>query len=397
MEEFSMTLPLTSIRVLDLTRLLPGPYCTLLLADFGADVIKIEDPALGDYARWGEPKIGNENPLFLSLNRNKKSVTLNLKTEEAKQIFIDMVKDADVLVESFRPGVMDRLGLGYHTLKEINPKLVYCAITGYGQDGPYAGYPGHDINYLSYAGMLEFNGRRDEKPGVPAVQIADIGGGALTAAVGVLLALQARNQTGEGQFVDISMMDGVISWLQTILPSYLATKDLPKRGELTLSGGKACYGVYETADGRFLSVGALEPKFWKVFCEKIEQPEFISRLEAPIDEQDQMKTKIESIIKGKNLAQWMEIFEGVDACVAPLHNLEEMTQDPQVRHRNMIVDVDHPVLGLIQQVGIPIKLSNTAGSLRTVAPQLGEHNEEIFTRMGHSAEQIAQWKKDGVL
>ena len=392
-----MTLPLHSIRVLDLTRLLPGPYCTLLLADFGADVIKVEDPALGDYARWNEPKIGNENPMFLSLNRNKKSVTLNLKTEEAKQIFIEMVKNADVLVESFRPGVMDRLGLGYHTLKEINPKLVYCAITGYGQDGPYAGYPGHDINYLSYAGMLEFNGQRDEKPSVPAVQIADIGGGALMAAVGVLLALQARNQTGEGQFVDISMMDGVISWLQTILPTYLATQDLPKRGELTLSGGKACYGVYETADSRFLSVGALEPKFWKVFCEKIEQPELISRLEAPLDEQTQMTTQIASIIKAKNLDQWMEIFQGVDACVAPLHNLKEMTEDPQVRHRDMIVDVDHPVLGLIKQVGIPIKLSDTAGSLRTVSPQLGEHNEEILSGLGYSSEQIAQWKREGVL
>jgi crotonobetainyl-CoA:carnitine CoA-transferase CaiB-like acyl-CoA transferase len=273
-----MVQPLSGCLVLDLTRLLPGPYCTLLLADFGADVIKVEDPGLGDYARWNEPKVGEDSAFFSSLNRNKKSVTLNLKTAEGKELFLRLVEQADILVESFRPGVMDRLGLGYATLKTVNPRLIYSAITGYGQDGPYAGYPGHDINYLSYAGMLELQGERNQKPTPPVVQVADLGGGALMAAVGILLAMQARQQTGEGQFVDISMTDGVISWLQTILPNYLANNELPKRGEMTLSGEKACYAVYETADGRYIAVGALEAKFWQEFCLGIGRPDFVERL-----------------------------------------------------------------------------------------------------------------------
>jgi crotonobetainyl-CoA:carnitine CoA-transferase CaiB-like acyl-CoA transferase len=392
-----MTLPLTSIRVLDLTRLLPGPYCTLLLADFGAEVIKVEDPKLGDYARWGDPKQGEESAFFLSLNRNKKSVGINLKSDQGKKIFLNLVKTADVLVESFRPGVMDRLGLGYTRLKEINPKLVYCAITGYGQDGPYVDMPGHDINYLSYAGALEIQGERNGKPVVPAVQIADIGGGALMAAVGILMALMARNQTGRGQFVDISMMDGVVSWLQTVIPDYLATGTVKRRGELRLSGGRACYGVYETADQRYLSVGALEPKFWEVFCREIGRTDLIPLLEAPLDEQERMKIEIQAIIKTKRLDEWVAVFAGKDTCVAPVLNAEEMMRDPQVVHRQMIVDVEHPLLGKIKQLGIPIKLSDTAGSIRNQAPKLGEQTQEVLGELGMQAQELEALRAEGVI
>ncbi len=391
-----MTLPLDSIRVLDLTRLLPGPFCTWLLADFGADVIKVEDPSLGDYARWSEPKQGDMGAMFHALNRNKKSLSLNLKTEKGREIFRQLVKEADVLVESFRPGVMDRLGVGYESLNEINPRLIYCAITGYGQDGPYAHLPGHDINYLSYAGMLDLQGVRGGPPVVPAVQVADIGGGALMAGMGILMALLARDRTGKGQFVDISMMDGVISWMP-VLSDFLATGRLPRRGEMVLSGGKACYGVYETADGRYLSVGALEPKFWEVFCQEIGKPEFISRLNAPLDEQERMKESIAAVMKTKTLAEWMDIFRDKDTCVAPVLNLEEAVQNPPVKHRQMVMEVQHPSLGMIRQVGFPIKLSETPAQYRHSAPKLGEHNEEILTQLGYSAADIEQLRKERVI
>lgn len=377
-------MPLQSIRVLDLTRLLPGPYCTMMLADFGAEVIKIEDPNIGDYARMYEPKLDEDSALFHSLNRNKKSVCLDLKSEEGKDHFLRMAEKADVVVESFRPGVMERLGLDYETLKIANPGLVYCAVTGYGQTGPYANQPGHDINYLSYAGLLNLMGEKGGKPIVPAAQIADIGGGALPATVGILLALLEREKSGKGQFIDISMMDGVISWLQTILPNYLADHTPANRGEQLLSGGLAAYAVYETKDGRFLSVGALEPKFWQAFCEGIGRNDFIPRLSESLHEQHRLKYEIQTIIYQQTLAEWMEVFSANEACVSPVLTLEEMTVDPQVMARDMIQTVKNKTLGTMKQIGIPIKLSETPGEIHTQAPKLGEHTEEFLTEMGLS-------------
>jgi crotonobetainyl-CoA:carnitine CoA-transferase CaiB-like acyl-CoA transferase len=379
-----LTMPLEGVRVLDLTRLLPGPYCSLLLADFGADVIKIEDPNLGDYARFYEPKVGEYSAMFHSLNRNKRSMTLDLKNEQNKQIFIDLVKTADVLIESFRPGVMDRLGLGYEELKKHNPKLIYCAITSYGQTGPYKDIPGHDINFLSYSGLLELQGEQNRKPVSSSVQIGDIGGGSLMAVIGILVAIMDAKKSGEGQFIDISMLDGAVSWMQSILPGYLTSNQLPKRGELILNGGLACYEVYETKDQRYLSVGALEVKFWKNFCQVIGKEALISKLNAPLEEQNAMKAEIQAVMATKTLNEWLELFDGVDACVAPVLTVAEMVNDPQIRHRRMIEEVYDPTLGMIRQIANPIKLSRT--QVRTVrqAPGLGEHNEEILTELGYS-------------
>lgn len=375
-------MPLEGIRVLDLTRLLPGPYCSLMLADFGADVIKIEDPKLGDYARWGDPKVGGMSAMFHSLNRNKRSMSLDLKQEQNKDIFIQLVKSADVLIESFRPGVMDRLGLGYEELKKHNPKLIYCAITSYGQTGPYKDIPGHDINFLSYSGLLELQGEQNRKPVSASVQIGDIGGGSLMAVVGILVSIIEAKNSGEGQFIDISMLDGAVSWMQTSLPSYLASGHLPNRGELVLNGGMACYETYETKDQRYLSVGALEMKFWKNFCQVIGKEELISQLNGPAEEQALMKREIQAVIETKTLIQWVELFDGVDACVAPVLTMEEMVADPQIQHRGMIEKVDHPQYGTLKQVANPIKLSRT--KLKTVrpAPLLGEHNDEILEELG---------------
>lgn len=375
--------PLEGIRILDLTRLLPGPYTTLLLADFGADVIKVEDPNIGDYARYGEPKIAGQNAMFHSLNRNKRSMTLNLKSEEGKETFIDLVKTADVLIESFRPGVMDRLGLSYDVLKKYNQRLIYCAITSYGQNGPLKDEPGHDINFLSYAGLLHLQGGRGEKPISSPVQIGDIGGGSLMATIGILIALMDRQKTGKGQFIDISMLDGVLSWMQTILPNYLATKVEPKRGELTLSGGKACYEIYETKDDRYLSVGALEPKFWMNFCQVIGKENFIHLLDAPIDVQENMKKEIQAVMKTKTLRQWMKEFDGIEACVTPVLTIEEAVNHPQIKYRQMIEEVYHPQYGVIQQISNPIKLSRTKAKTIRQAPLLGEHTEEILQELAN--------------
>ncbi|MED3642223.1 CaiB/BaiF CoA-transferase family protein [Caldifermentibacillus hisashii] len=366
--------PLQSIRVLDLSRLLPGPFCTMLLADFGAEVIKIEAPELGDYARQYEPKIDENSVMFHSLNRNKKSVTLDLKTDEGKDQFLQMVGKADVVVESFRPGVMKRLGLDFPVLEKINPRLIYCAISGYGQTGPYAEMPGHDINYISYAGLLELMGEKDGKPIVPAVQVADLAGGAYPAVTGILLALLEREKSGKGQFIDISMMDGVISLLQSTLPNYLMKNIPSKRGEQMLSGGLACYEVYQTKDGRWLAVGALEMKFWRVFCQKIGKPEWIALLNEPDEVQYKLTHDIQNVIYTKTLEEWMDIFDDAEACVSPVLNFAELVNHPQVQARKMFEAIEQDGIP-VKHIGIPIKLSRTPGKIRAAAPKLGEHTE----------------------
>ncbi|MFJ5762129.1 CaiB/BaiF CoA transferase family protein [Neobacillus sp. NPDC093182] len=376
-------LPLEGIRVLDLTRLLPGPYCSLLLADYGADVIKVEDPKRGDYARWYEPRVNDDqSAMFISLNRNKRSITLDLKDEKDKVAFISLIKTADVLIESFRPGVMDRLGLGYEELKVHNPKLIYCAITGYGQSGPYAKEAGHDLNFLSYSGLLHLQGAPNEKPLIPSVQIGDIGGGALMAAVGILLAIIEAKKTNTGQFVDISMLDGALSWMHTILPNYWTSGEVPTRGELTLNGGKACYEIYRTKDDRFISVGALEYKFWENFCKVIGKEQLIDQLEEPLEQQHIMKQEVQAAIQQKTLTEWLELFEGIDACVSPVLTPEELVDHPQIKHRQMIEDITHPEVGVIKQIGNPIKLSSSTVTTRRHAPGLGEHTNEILKELG---------------
>ena len=372
---------LQAIRVLDLTRLLPGPYCTLMLADFGAEVIKVEDPVAGDYLRDFEPKLDADSSVFHSLNRNKKSICLDLKTEKERSHFLKLVETADVVMESFRPGVMKRLGLDYETLKQINPRLIYCAITGYGQTGPYKDKPGHDINYLSYAGLLHVMGEKDRKPVIPATQIADIGGGAYPAIAGILLALFEREKTGKGQLVDVSMLDGVVSWMHMLLPNVFAEREVT-RGEELLNGGFACYQVYETKDNRFLSMGGIEQKFWKVFCEGIERQDFIDCLDAPKEKQEQMIHETQTIIAGKTLEEWLDIFSEKEACVTPVKIMEETLEDSQLQAREMIQTIAHPELGNMKQIGNPIKLSESPKETSLPAPKRGEHTELILREIG---------------
>ncbi len=276
-----MSGPLSGVRVLDLSRLLPGGFCSLLMADFGADVIKVEDTGMGDYVRWAPPFYEGADrsaasALFLSLNRNKRSIRVDLKTEQGREVLLRLARDADVLLESFRPGVMDRLGVGYETLREANPGLVYCAITGYGQDGPLRDRAGHDMNYLGRIGLLGLSGDADGPPVQAAGQIADLGGGALMAAFGILAALRERDRTGEGQFVDSSMADGALSWLAMVAARYFAEGRTPRRGELELAGSLVCYRPYRCSDG-WVTLGALEPKFWQAFCRGVGREDLIER------------------------------------------------------------------------------------------------------------------------
>ncbi|GBF31857.1 alpha-methylacyl-CoA racemase [Desulfocucumis palustris] len=383
-----MTAPLKGVKVLDLSRLLPGPYCSMMLGDFGAEVIKVEQPGQGDYIRWTPPLVGDTGGLYLTVNRNKKSITLDLKKKEARDIIYKLVKESDVLLEGFRPGVTARLGIDYDTLKNVNPGLVYCSITGYGQDGPYALKAGHDINYIGYAGVLGLNGRAGDTPAIPPVQIADLVGGSLMAVNGILLALLARERTGQGQFVDIAMMDGVVACLPVLTGALMAGGRAPVRGGELLSGGYAFYNVYSAADGKYIALGALEGQFWERFCRHVGREDLIP-LQFTIDRQEEIIAVLREIFIQKTRERWLEELEELDICCGPVNDLPEAFQDPQVKHREMVLEIDHPRLGKIMQLGLPVKLSKTPGGIYSPPPELGEHTDEVLAGLGYTAEDIA--------
>ncbi len=379
--------PLDGIKVLDLTRLLPGAVATMMLGDFGADVLKIEEPGMGDPARHSRAGIKQPGAYFLVTNRNKRSLTLNLKTAAGREIFLKLAEQADVVIESFRPGVMERLGVGYETLKQHNARLIYCAITGYGQQGPYSAKPGHDVNYISTAGVLSVIGAKDGPPVMPGVQLADLAGGSLHAVIGVLLALQARAHTGAGQMVDVSMMDGVLSLLYVPFASYLANGAAPLRGNEGLSGKYACYQLYETKDRRYLSLGALEPKFWEQACRVLGREDFVAR-QFNNDAQPELIAALREVFKTKTAEEWLATFEGVDTCIALVKDVAEMLDDPQIQQRGMIAELEHPTAGTLKQIAPTVNLSATPGVIKLPPPQLGEHSHAVLRELGYTDETI---------
>lgn len=377
---------LQDVTVLDLTQQLPGPFCTQVLGDFGATVIKIESPG-GDTIRTIGWKMKDESGPFLTLNRNKKSIVLNLKTKKGQEIFHRLSEKADVIIEGFRPGVVSRLGIGYESISKINERIVYCSLSGYGQDGPYRDRPGHDINYVALGGMLGLTGKEGSRPVIIGGQVADITG-ALLSVIGILLALKAREKTGKGQYIDIAMLDGVVSWLPGYLGEYMATGTIPDRSTMMLNGGCAFYNVYETKDGRFLSVGAIEPHFWRNLCEAIGHDTLIPDQFGPPGKQKEMIGKLRKTFKQKRLDEWTEFLAGKDVPCEPVLSFDAALSDPQVLFRKMITEMDHPKEGKIKQVGIPIKLSATPGRIATPAPSLGEHTYEILMEAGMTQEEI---------
>ena len=379
-----MTGALDGVKVLDLTRLLPGGFCTLLLADFGADVLKVEDPNGGDYIRWMPPYYGGDaerangtaSAYFLALNRNKRSIKLNLKEESGREELLRLAADHDVLVESFRPGVMDRLDVGYETLRERNPRLVYCAISGYGQDGPLTARSGHDTNYLALAGLLGLTGRRDGPPIQSAGQIADLGGGGLMAAVGILAAIHERERSGEGQLVDVSMTDGSISWLAMVIARYFCEQVTPRRGELELAGGILCYFPYEAKGGGWVSLGALEPKFWHNWCDGVGRPDLKEKqFEHP---SSAAGTEVATVFKERTRDEWTTFASEHDCCLEPILDLDETLASDLVRAREMVIELEQPGIGAVRQAGFPIKLSRTPATVRRPAPALGEQDAEVL-------------------
>jgi alpha-methylacyl-CoA racemase len=397
-----VTLPLDGIRVLDLSRLLPGGFCSLLLADHGADVLKVEDTGAGDYIRWAPPLVEGARPsaasaLFLALNRNKRSIRIDLKHEAGRAVLLELVRDRDVVLESFRPGVLDRLGAGYGDLRTANPRVVLCSITGYGQHGPLRDRAGHDLNYLALAGLLGLSGEPGGPPAQSAGQIADLGGGALMAAFAILAALRERDRSGEGQHIDVAMTDGALSWLALPAARQLAgDAAAAQRGRDPLAGGVVCYRPYACADG-WVTLAALEPRFWAAWCRGVAREDLAgAQFEAPGSE---AHAAIEAIFAARTRADWERFACEVECCLEPVLGLGEALGSEHVAAREMVVEIDQPgVAQPVRQLASPIGLSRTPPDTgRLPGPELGEHTTEVLRAAGYSEEQIAELLRSGAV
>ena len=393
--------PLDGIRVVECGTLIAGPFCGQLLGDFGAEVIKVEDTGMGDYIRWSPPYYeGAEetarSAMFLALNRGKRSIRIDLKNEQGREVMLRLARDADVLLESFRPGVLDRLGVGWDRLHAENERLVYCAISGYGQDGPNRDRSGHDMNYLGLGGLLGLTGEPDGPPVQSAGQIADIGGGAMTALVGVLVALRERERSGQGQFVDCSMFDGALSWLSLVAADMFATGNTPERGRLHLAGGIVCYRPYPCADG-YVTLGALEPKFWANFCRGVGREDLLERAFDPPGSATHQA--LEGFFRERTREQWSAFASECDCCLEPVLGLDEVVTREQVRAREMVVELEQPgATRPVKLLGAPIKLSRTpADPTRAPGPALGQDTDELLTGVGYSEEEIAALHESGAV
>jgi crotonobetainyl-CoA:carnitine CoA-transferase CaiB-like acyl-CoA transferase len=390
------------IKILELARVPPAEMPGMLLADMGAEVLKIEtpDPEQPTSEEWVRRTI------HAFTNRNKRSLNLNLKSPEGQAIFRRLAASADVIVEGFRPGVMKRLGADYETLRADNPRLVYCSLSGFGQDGPYRDYPAHDMNYLSLAGVLGLIGERDRKPVIPLNLVADYAGASLHGALGIVLALFGRERTGRGQHVDVSYLDTTLSLLAATpnMRFFFSDGMAPRRGEGFLGGSYPYYAIYETRDDKLLTIGCTEPWLWANFCKAIGRPDFEKFARKPDQfvraanaEEEAARREIEAVIKTRDRDEWYEMLTRADVCVGKVYDVEEMVQDPQINHRQMIVDAQHPVHGRVRQIGIAIKLSETPGTIRRAAPLPGEHTDDVLKDLGFGASDIASLRERAVV
>jgi crotonobetainyl-CoA:carnitine CoA-transferase CaiB-like acyl-CoA transferase len=394
--------PLSGVRVLDLSRLLPGGFCSLLLADHGADVLKVEDTADGDYIRWAGPfyegaAASAASAPFLALNRNKRSIRIDLKHEAGRDVLLALVREHDVVLESFRPGVLDRLGVGYDVLRAVNARIVLCSITGYGQHGPLRDRAGHDIDYLALAGVLGLSGEPEGPPAQSAAQVADLGGGALMAAFGILAALRERDRSGEGQHVDVSMTDGALSWLALVAARHLADGTTPRRGRDELAGGLACYRPYACAEGGWMALGALEPRFWATWCRGVGREDLVEQQFAGPG--SDAHAEIEAIFAARTRAQWEHFAADHECCLEPVLDFAETLDSEHVAAREMVVELDQPgVREPVRQLGAPVKLSRTpADTRRLPGPALGEHTASVLRAAGYDDEQIAELLRSGAV
>ena len=399
-----MAAALDGIKVLDLTKLAPGPFCTMILADLGAEVIRIEEPGpptgrraqqAGAAGTMGPVNSFSSSP-YNALGRNKKSIGINLKSGAGKEIYLRLAERADVIVEEYRPGVAQRLGIDYQQLASRNPRLIYCAITGFGQNGPYRDLVGHDINYIATAGVLSLFGRPGQPPTIPHNLVADYAGGGMHGAIGVLAALVARNQTGRGQYVDISMMDGSLALLAQAFSSFFAGGKVPQRGETIFDGGIPNYNVYLTKDEKYITIAAIEPWFFANLCRALGREDFIAH-EFDSSKRAEIARVFTEKFKTKTRDEWFAILSKSDICAGRMLTLDEVPGDPQVLAREMIVEVEGPGGEKIKQVGVSVKFSETPGSIRSLAPQLGQHTDEILGALGYAKDEIDRWREAGAI
>lgn len=382
--------PLAGIRVLDLTRLLPGAFATGLLGDLGAEVLKVEQPGVGDPMRVYEPRIGDASAFTWVTDRNKRSIALNLRDPRGIEALLRLAAGVDVLVEGFRPGVTDRLGVGYEAVRAVNPAIVYCSITGYGADGPLATEAGHDVNYVGRAGLLSVTGV-DGRPAIPGVQVGDLAGGSLLGVAGLLAALVRAQRTGEGDHVDVSMTDGAFALHAVLLGAFFAEGRVPAIAGEMLNGRNPCYALYECADARYLTVGALEPPFWRALCETVGRPDLLSTQFDPA-----ALPVWRELFLGRPRDEWLALFDGRDACVGPLNDLGEAVEDPQLRHRGMVLELEHPTAGPTPQLGTPIKLRERPAGVRSPAPVLGDSTRVLLAEVGYAPDAVDALIADGV-
>ena len=401
-------LALEGVKILDLSRLIPGAFCTMLLGDMGAEVLKIEAPGITKFmgsSRSLQEEENRKQVAYYAPDRNKKSIVVNLKSEAGREVFYRLSRHADVIVEGFRPGVAKRLGIDYETISKLNPNIIYCSLSGYGQDGPYHAFPGHDINYISMAGILDVIGSSEGPPVIPLNLVADFAGAALYGALGISIALVARNKTGKGQHVDMAYMDGAVSLMTWFNCGYFFDGSILKRGESWLHGAYPYYGVYETKDGKYITIGCLEPHFWENLCRFLGKEEYIPyhfalehTFHKPESEKwDEIRSSLKQIFLTKTRDEWFELLIRNDVPAGKVYTPDEVFSDPQVLHRQMVIEVEHPTLGKIKQVGIAPKLSGTPGKVRSLSPLPGEHTDEILQELGYKREEIENLRQEGVV
>ena len=394
-----MAMALDGLKILDLSRLAPGPYCSMLLADFGADVTLVE-AVPGASAKLGGSAGGRSSgaeraAAYNALGRGKKSIALNLKEEAARQVFYDMVKGADVVLEGFRPGVVKRLGVDYETLSKINPRIICCSLSGFGQTGPYSNLVGHDINYISIGGALGVTGRPGQPPAIPINIVADFAGGGLMAAFAICLAVIAREKTGRGQNVDISMSDGVFSLMTMAYTTMFSTGLVIKPGEFLLNGAVPWYNTYLCEHDRWFSIGSIEPHFYDALMRVLGLAEFLDK-QHDASVYPEMKAKMEAVFRTKSAQEWMDVMSQHDICAAPVRSMDEAALDPHNLARDMVIEVDSPI-GKVKQAGIAPKLSDTPGRVRSTSPIIGQHTGEILAALGYDAEKISQLREKGAV